>query len=440
MRIFVMSALLVTLLVSSHCLGQDEKENASTSGAKQDWTRSKVFAVRAETPPTKGKAHEATLAALDWLVRHQHEKGYWSSWRVQSCCADAKNPCESQGDPFVVKFRGVEGYDVGVTGLAMLAFMARGNTHLQAEKPEYREAMRKALGWILEQTTSHPTYKGALGYPGSPSSTDAEVEPVSWIYNHCVASLALAELLVGTGDQEKLRKQVETSVACLLDWQSEGWQYGRKTGSNTSVSIWASCVLATARHCHEAKLLKLDAPAITESLQKVRRWLDKVTTEAKYRPGMGIGYTLPLDPGSQLTNLPVTFREMWSTPTNTAAALFFESFEDGKPSKRRKPYWRTLSECTPKWKPYVSEPETATTINFNYWYYGGLASYQKGGSLWTKWRKRQERALLPHQRDSGCEAGSWDPIGMWGDAAGRAGITAFGALTLSTELRFERIK
>ena len=57
----------------------------------------------------------AVLAALYWLKRHQHPDGHWSSngfLRPDGCE-------QEQGDGF-------EGYDVGVTALAMLAFLCAG--------------------------------------------------------------------------------------------------------------------------------------------------------------------------------------------------------------------------------------------------------------------------------------------------------------------------
>ncbi|MEM7262937.1 MAG: hypothetical protein AAF488_13170 [Planctomycetota bacterium] len=46
--------------------------------------------------------------------------------------------------------------DVGVTGLAVLAFLGRGNTHIEAEKPEYQDSIRKAATWLLAQQQDAP--------------------------------------------------------------------------------------------------------------------------------------------------------------------------------------------------------------------------------------------------------------------------------------------
>ena len=99
-----------------------------------------MFAPRAE-PDIDSKSSKAAIAGLDWLVRHQNPKGYWTSIDLEASCVDPEAHCSSRGHELVRGFHGKKGYNVGVTGLALLAFLSRGNSHLQAEKPEYRLAI-----------------------------------------------------------------------------------------------------------------------------------------------------------------------------------------------------------------------------------------------------------------------------------------------------------
>jgi len=78
-------------------------------------------------------------------------------------------------------------------------------------------------------------------------------------------------------------------------------------------------------------------------------------------------------------------------------------------------------------------------IDFYYWYYATLAMFQMGGDYWRQWNKHMKAALVNHQRQSGDEAGSWDPIGAWGFAGGRVYATAINTLSLEIYYRYARV-
>ena len=65
--------------------------------------------------------------------------------------------------------------------------------------------------------------------------------------------------------------------------------------------------------------------------------------------------------------------------------------------------------------------------------------FQLGGDHWKVWSEALDRALLPAQRREGCEAGSWDPVGVWGSEGGRIFATAMSILILETEYRYKRM-
>src|SRR6185369_14311659 len=69
----------------------------------------------------------AVLAALKWLARHQNPDGSWSAESFDARCSGAK--CVGKGE---------KDYDVGVTGLSLLAFLGAGYTQLS--KDEYPDA------------------------------------------------------------------------------------------------------------------------------------------------------------------------------------------------------------------------------------------------------------------------------------------------------------
>ena len=62
--------------------------------------------------------------------------------------------------------------------------------------------------------------------------------------------------------------------------------------------------------------------------------------------------------------------------------------------------------------------------------------FHAGGEDWEIWNEAMKQTLLPMQRSSGSEAGSWDPNGMWGGYGGRVYSTATAALSLEVYYRY----
>ena len=91
---------------------------------------------------------------------------------------------------------------------------------------------------------------------------------------------------------------------------------------------------------------------------------------------------------------------------------------------------KLMEESPPTW--------SARKMNFYYWYYGTYAMFQVGGDKWKNWNEAMQKALLPNQRQRGCEDGSWDPVAEWCLAGGRVYATAILALTLEIYYRYER--
>ena len=88
----------------------------------------------------------------------------------------------------------------------------------------------------------------------------------------------------------------------------------------------------------------------------------------------------------------------------------------------------------PEWTPGEGN------IDFYAWYWCSLGLYQVGGEHWKKWQPAVTNALLAGQNKRGVAAGSWDPIGVWGDEGGRVYSTAMATMTLQTSYRFARLQ
>jgi len=73
----------------------------------------------------------AVSRGLDWLSRHQDEKGHWDCDGFSAGCR--LNRCDGNG---------MAPYDTGVTGLSLLAFLGAGETHKHGR---YRTTVKEGL-------------------------------------------------------------------------------------------------------------------------------------------------------------------------------------------------------------------------------------------------------------------------------------------------------
>ena len=361
----------------------------------------------------------AVLAALYWLKRHQHPDGHWSSngfLRPDGCE-------QEQGDGF-------EGYDVGVTALAMLAFLGFGHTHESGEFPDFVIVMRKAMDWMLKQQVKNadPKLNGLYGMPQE--DTD------EWIYNHAIATMAMSELLLMSQDKIKLSNSVARATKWCLNAQNPGygWKYDYQAGRNdTSVTGWMVLALKTAKVCAQSRYIKVKTKDFNPAFEGALKWFESCTA----RSGI-CGYENPGDEGSRLqASYPEPYPYSKDLSCMTAVGVLCRIFSGEKTNTDAiKAGTNVLMDEIPEWRP--QEGKRKSKINLYYWYYATYAMFQIGGSKWREWNEAMIDALVKNQRVGGCEDGSWDPIGEWGIAGGRVYNTAIGAMTLEVYYRFAR--
>ena len=112
---------------------------------------------------------QALKSALAWLEFHQADDGSWDADGFDAeCGALGTNICAGTGYPE---------HDVGVTGLALLAFLGVGS---HSKSGPYQDLVRNGLGYLKSQQDPE---SGLIG-----GRTSKE-----FIYNHVIATLALCE-------------------------------------------------------------------------------------------------------------------------------------------------------------------------------------------------------------------------------------------------------
>src|SRR5262249_21624592 len=122
--------------------------------------------------------------------------------------------------------------DTGISGLALLALLGAGNTHMQGP---YADNVARGLDYLRRS-------QGANGNLGG----DAEL--FAHTYCHSMATFAVSEAYALTGDP-KLRPIVERAVAYSLNAQHPtdgGWRYRTGDTGDTSQLGWQLMALKSA--------------------------------------------------------------------------------------------------------------------------------------------------------------------------------------------------
>ncbi len=134
----------------------------------------------------------AVMRALRWLKNHQYDNGSW----------------------------GPE-YRSAMTGLALLTFMAHGET---TGSEEFGDAVRRGLQFLVAQQNDRGWFHSSGRISNQPGLYGTSQRDV---YEHVIATYAIAEAYGLTGIP-MLRVAMEDAVQVILDGQLEngGWAYG----------------------------------------------------------------------------------------------------------------------------------------------------------------------------------------------------------------------
>ncbi len=361
-----------------------------------------------------GATEDAVLQGLRWLARHQSPDGHWSGERFDAVCRGAAR-CAGPGS---------RDHDVGLTGLALLAFLGAGNLPTTRSRESvfedpfekgrvirFADVVRKGLSWLRDG-------QGAEGCFGK--------EEGEFLYDHAIATLAMTEA-AWLSATPLYRDPAQRGIDFIQRARNPGlaWRYGVRPGDNdTSVTGWCVMALKSA----ELAGLRFDRAAY----DGVRTWLGKVTGAKGV-----VGYVSPGDAGSTIPGI----NDRWQGhPAMTAVGLLARIFID---RKQGDPWMRLAAHeilrDLPAWD------EEHRTIDFYYWYYAALALFQLDsgkGQVWGVFNQAMVRALVPFQEGEGegCRRGSWNPaVDRWGSVGGRVYATAINVLTLEVYYRYKSV-
>lgn len=340
-------------------VGSDRMQRAIANGGSQD-------------------TEAAVIAALKWLAEHQSKDGRWDTDRYEGGREVMVNGENRRGAGSHA--------DTGITGLALLAFLAHGNTHLKGEHPQ---TVQRGLEWLLSM-------QGADGNLGG----DALV--FERMYCHAMATCALSEAYAMSGDS-RLEAPVRQAIGFCIKAQDKnggGWRYQPGDPGDTSQLGWQVMALKSA------ELAGIEMPSETRS--GMVRFLKSVGSGKN-------GGLASYKPGHRVTN------------TMTAEALVCRQFLG---MTRENPAANEAGNYL------LGDLPGRGDGNVYYWYYGTLGMFQLQGNHWRQWNKALQDSLLKTQQTSGDLRGSWDPDNVWGAYGGRVYSTALSTLCLEVYYRF----
>lgn len=312
----------------------------------------------------------AVAKGLAWLAKQQKRDGSWEF--------DGTNKSDT----------------VAATGLALLPFLAAGQTHKPGKGNDYQATAAAAINYLLKQQK-----------PNGGFSTNA--------YSHGIASVAICEAFGMTSDKANLLRPAQAAIDYIQRAQgpmgSWGYSLDAPSDNDTSIVGWQVQALHSAKMCRDLKVNQ-------SVLNKAMKFLDSVASgpsKSKY------GYTNANTP----------------TPTRTAIGLLCRYYLNGwgpnHPGMRDGVEYLLASHL----------PEPKSEYDMYYYYYATQVLHFHEGDAWSKeWNPRMRDFLVERQRKEPNRPaldGSWDAdTGRWiGPHCGRLGTTCTALLTLEVYYR-----
>jgi hypothetical protein len=273
--------------------------------------------------------------------------------------------------------------DNTVTSLSLLAFLGAGHTE---KVGSYKDNVRRAVDWLTR-------------HKGDASDPSAEIASV----------LALSEA-AGMSNVAETRKTAQSRLDDILKPDAGfAWLSDRREKDLLGAG-WAVMMLNSAKVAG----LKVN-PEIWEP---VTRLFAKAETKAN-----GVRHAT-FETGSAARNY---------TSRTCAAGSLARQFLGTKADEAQADAAALMDEFgTPEWD------AEGKKVDFEYWYFGTICTFQAGGDAWKRWNEEMKKALVEKQSKDGDNAGSWEPLGFNAQTHGRVGQTALGALCLEVYYRCVR--
>ncbi len=324
------------------------------------------------------QSERAVAASLNWIARHQNRDGSWSFDGYHWHCKDAT--CSGAG---WLKA------DVAATALALLPFLAAGQTH--ESRGPYRANIYQGLAYLMKTQKRDGSLWG-----NSPQK----------MYTHGMATITLCEAYGLTGDKP-LGAAAQGAINFIQSTQhprTGGWRYNPGDEGDTSVVGWIAMALKSGMVAG----LNVSEP----TLQGIKHWLS-LCAAGKHQ---GL---FSFTPGSG------------PSPSMTAVGILLNQYSGMTPD----------NPAMQEGVGYImSQLPHSGARSLYYWYYASQVMHNLPGTDWDRWNRAMRRVLIESQVKEGCATGSWDParptteLLTW--QCGRLCVTSLSALTLEVYYRY----
>lgn len=329
---------------------------------------------------TGGVSEPAVVRALDWLQAHQHENGSWT-----------KDGALQGG-----------GSNAGYTGLAILTFLAHGETPV-SEK--YGMSVAKGIRYLVENQDARGVFQPAGAHTA---------------YGHAIATYAVAEAAMMTGNP-LLNDPLRRAVAVMMDGKmpNGGYDYEYKQENRNDLSLGAW-------HVQAFKAATLALPEDREIQQAMQSAMDGMLLGSKLIKDQGRGFTYTVT-GNEVG----TPRRILSAAGSLALQLTGRSR-----SSEAKEAMRYLKEITPSdadWFAAEAEVVSEHGGEIMFCYYAVQAYFYEDahGKNFTRFFPVMVRFLATQQSKDG----SWDGLTEKGKHQGRLFNTTLAAMGLMVPYR-----
>lgn len=335
------------------------------------------------------ESEAAVQAALRWLAAHQDADGHWS---LSDFATHGKCNCGAKGSR----------NDLAATSLALLCYIAHGETHRGTEGTHaYTKQVEAGIKWLVKQQNPDGSFKGQ--------------EP---LYCLGMAVMALCEDYNNSGCDPILEVPCRKAIKYVVWAQNPdlgGWRYRPRSSSDLSITCWQIQALK------DGQLAGITPPR--ETLEKATKFLKDVS----FPKGDGYHYRSSTKD---------------ERPSMVAAGLLCRQYlygisggKDFSNPAMSKGYERLMQN-----------PPSPRFHHMYYYYYATLVMFNIGGKPWEQWNVKMRELLISTQdkgKTSGLahQRGSWDPAGNKHLAPGRRSggrlmMTAMACLSLEVYYRY----
>jgi hypothetical protein len=326
-----------------------------------------------------GVSEACVTRGLMWLAKVQRPNG---SWEIDG--THGQSPSKGA---------------IAGTGIALLPFLAAGQTHKSGAKEtgggKYIKNVAAGIDFLVKRQQADGSFNGGQS-----------------MYDNAIATMALCEAYGMTNDP-KLRPVAQRAIDYIVKAQHSagGWRYAPNTPGDTSVTGWQIQALKSGL------LAGLSVPK--DVAGKATQFLESVSGGTGSEKGATYGYQGPGE-----------------SPALTAVGLLCRQYLGWGPKNPKLAAGVKFLKNTPPRD--LKDIADNRPMDYYYYYYATQVVHFYGGQDWFEfWNPKMRDWLISLQvRGNPANEGSWNPDGgHTGSAGGRLTCTCLALLTLEVYYR-----